>query len=64
MGMCQRATLSPARAEEGPGNSYSKACDALDRGKEGENAAWRFCLVLTFPLTLLLLLKAQPERPE
>lgn len=60
MGMCQRTTLSPARAEEGPGNSYSTACDPLDRGKEEDNAAWRFWLSLTSPVTLLLLLKAQP----
>lgn len=62
--MCQRITLSPASAEEGPGNSYSKACDPLDRGKEEENPAWTFWLSLTFPVTLFLLLKAQAVPPE
>lgn len=59
MGMCQRTTLSPARAEEGPGSAYSKACDPLDRGKEEENPAWRFWLSLASPVTVFLLLEAQ-----
>lgn len=64
MGMCQRTTLSPASAEEGPGNSYSQACDPLDRAKEEENPAGRFWLSLTSPVTFIAPPESSARAPE